>query len=159
MTCATIHIKEQYPAEGILQTAKDNGCDLIVMASHGRHGPRGNGLAVTSGPQLPEQSTPTDPDHAGHIVSIEFTLAQHLTGSGDLGRSHFSVPATDPAFCFGRRQASSGSPQHEVALKQRDGVQYIEHQLAGAPLCREPVLRGHEVDAAGVDVEAFSVFE
>jgi nucleotide-binding universal stress UspA family protein len=38
MTCATIHIKEQYPAEGILQTAKDNGCDLIVMASHGRRG-------------------------------------------------------------------------------------------------------------------------
>jgi hypothetical protein len=103
----------------------------------GRHGPRGNGLAVTSGPQLPEQSTPTDPEHAGHIVSIEFTLAQHLTGSGDLGRSHFSAPATDPAFCFGRRQASSGSLQHEVALKQRDGAQYIEHQLAGAPVGRK----------------------
>jgi nucleotide-binding universal stress UspA family protein len=37
-TCATIHIKEQYPAEGILQTASDSGCDLIVMASHGRRG-------------------------------------------------------------------------------------------------------------------------
>jgi nucleotide-binding universal stress UspA family protein len=36
--CATVHIKEQYPAEGILQTAKDSGCDLIVMASHGRRG-------------------------------------------------------------------------------------------------------------------------
>jgi nucleotide-binding universal stress UspA family protein len=33
--CATVHIKEQYPAEGILQTAKDSGC---VMASHGRRG-------------------------------------------------------------------------------------------------------------------------
>ncbi len=37
-TCATVHVKEQYPAEGILQTAQDNGCDLIVMASHGRRG-------------------------------------------------------------------------------------------------------------------------
>jgi nucleotide-binding universal stress UspA family protein len=37
-TCATVHIKEQYPAEGILQSANDSGCDLIVMASHGRRG-------------------------------------------------------------------------------------------------------------------------
>ena len=36
--CATVHIKEQNPAEGILQTAKDSDCDLIVMASHGRRG-------------------------------------------------------------------------------------------------------------------------
>jgi nucleotide-binding universal stress UspA family protein len=36
--CVTVHVKEQYPAEGILQIAKDNGCDLIVMASHGRRG-------------------------------------------------------------------------------------------------------------------------
>jgi hypothetical protein len=35
---------------------------------------RGNGLAVASGAQLPEQSAPTDLEHAGHIVSIEFTL-------------------------------------------------------------------------------------
>jgi nucleotide-binding universal stress UspA family protein len=36
--CATVHAKDQYPAEGILETAKKNGCDLIVMASHGRRG-------------------------------------------------------------------------------------------------------------------------
>ena len=36
--CATLHAKEQYPAEGILNTAKKKGCDLIVMASHGRRG-------------------------------------------------------------------------------------------------------------------------
>jgi nucleotide-binding universal stress UspA family protein len=36
--CATVHVKELYPAEGILQTAKANACDLIVMASHGRRG-------------------------------------------------------------------------------------------------------------------------
>jgi nucleotide-binding universal stress UspA family protein len=36
--CATVHANDQYPAEGILETAKKNGCDLIVMASHGRRG-------------------------------------------------------------------------------------------------------------------------
>lgn len=34
----TLHITDSHPAEGILQAAKDNGCDLIVMASHGRRG-------------------------------------------------------------------------------------------------------------------------
>jgi nucleotide-binding universal stress UspA family protein len=37
ITCATVHLKT-YPAEGILQAAKERGCDLIVMASHGRRG-------------------------------------------------------------------------------------------------------------------------
>jgi nucleotide-binding universal stress UspA family protein len=35
--CATIHVKE-HTAEGILQAGKNRGCDLIVMASHGRRG-------------------------------------------------------------------------------------------------------------------------
>lgn len=34
----TMHIKDQYPAEGIVETAKKLGSDLIVMASHGRRG-------------------------------------------------------------------------------------------------------------------------
>jgi nucleotide-binding universal stress UspA family protein len=38
ITCATLHAKDQYPSEGILETADKNGCDLIVMASHGRRG-------------------------------------------------------------------------------------------------------------------------
>lgn len=38
LTCTTVHVKDQFPAEGILAAAKDNGCDLIVMASHGRRG-------------------------------------------------------------------------------------------------------------------------
>lgn len=36
----TLHISNSHPAEGILQAAKDIGCDLIVMASHGRRGVR-----------------------------------------------------------------------------------------------------------------------
>jgi nucleotide-binding universal stress UspA family protein len=38
--CATIHVKDRFPAEGIIETAKACGCDLIVMASHGRRGLR-----------------------------------------------------------------------------------------------------------------------
>ena len=36
--CARIHVKDQTPAEGILEAARQNGCDLIVIASHGRRG-------------------------------------------------------------------------------------------------------------------------
>jgi nucleotide-binding universal stress UspA family protein len=36
--CKSIHLKDQYPADGILDAAKSHGCDLIVMASHGRRG-------------------------------------------------------------------------------------------------------------------------
>jgi len=38
VTCERVHVKNQHPAEGIIETAKDKGCDLIVMASHGRRG-------------------------------------------------------------------------------------------------------------------------
>jgi nucleotide-binding universal stress UspA family protein len=34
----TVHVKNSYPADGILETADRHGCDLIVMASHGRRG-------------------------------------------------------------------------------------------------------------------------
>ena len=36
--CETVHVKDSYPADGILATAKDTNCDLIVMGSHGRRG-------------------------------------------------------------------------------------------------------------------------
>ena len=36
--CATIHIKDDYPADGILGVAEKQDCDVIVMASHGRRG-------------------------------------------------------------------------------------------------------------------------
>jgi nucleotide-binding universal stress UspA family protein len=36
--CGSVHVKDQYPADGILEAAKTQGCDLIVMASHGRRG-------------------------------------------------------------------------------------------------------------------------
>jgi nucleotide-binding universal stress UspA family protein len=38
VACTTVHVKDSHPAEGIIETAKERGCDLIVMASHGRRG-------------------------------------------------------------------------------------------------------------------------
>ncbi len=38
MTCATQHVKDRFPAEGIIEATKSTGADLIVMASHGRRG-------------------------------------------------------------------------------------------------------------------------
>jgi nucleotide-binding universal stress UspA family protein len=38
VTCATVQIEHPHPSEAIVATAKDRGCDLIVMASHGRRG-------------------------------------------------------------------------------------------------------------------------
>ena len=38
VACNTIHIAGQHPAEGIIEAAKQHGCDVIVMAPHGRRG-------------------------------------------------------------------------------------------------------------------------
>jgi nucleotide-binding universal stress UspA family protein len=38
VACDTLHVKDHFPAEGIIEAAKLQGCDLIVMASHGRRG-------------------------------------------------------------------------------------------------------------------------
>ena len=36
--CDTIQVKDAQPYKAIIATAADRGCDLIVMASHGRSG-------------------------------------------------------------------------------------------------------------------------
>ena len=38
IACETVHAKDQFPAEAIVDTAKAKGCDLIVMSSHGHRG-------------------------------------------------------------------------------------------------------------------------
>ena len=35
-----LHVPNAHPAAAIIETAKSRGCDLIVMASHGRRGLR-----------------------------------------------------------------------------------------------------------------------
>lgn len=36
--CETLHIKQSFPAEGIAACAREKGCDLVVVSSHGRRG-------------------------------------------------------------------------------------------------------------------------
>jgi nucleotide-binding universal stress UspA family protein len=38
VACETVHVRDSHPAEGIIATATQKGCDLIIMASHGRRG-------------------------------------------------------------------------------------------------------------------------
>ena len=38
ITCESVHVRDRHPADGIIATARDKGCDLIVMASHGHRG-------------------------------------------------------------------------------------------------------------------------
>lgn len=38
VNCDTLHVEHAHPFQAIIDTAKMKGCDLIVMASHGRRG-------------------------------------------------------------------------------------------------------------------------
>jgi nucleotide-binding universal stress UspA family protein len=38
VVCETVQVEEDHPYEAIIATAEQRGCDLIVMASHGRSG-------------------------------------------------------------------------------------------------------------------------
>jgi nucleotide-binding universal stress UspA family protein len=38
VACESVFVASEHPYEAIINTARDKGCDLILMASHGRHG-------------------------------------------------------------------------------------------------------------------------
>ena len=38
VSCEMAHVEHEHPYQAIIDTAKSKGCDLIVMASHGRRG-------------------------------------------------------------------------------------------------------------------------
>lgn len=38
INCDVAHVEHEHAYQAIIDTAKDRGCDLIVMASHGRRG-------------------------------------------------------------------------------------------------------------------------
>ena len=38
IACETIQVEHEHPYRAIIDTAESKDCDLIVMASHGRHG-------------------------------------------------------------------------------------------------------------------------
>ncbi len=41
VACEVVHTTNEYPADAILEMAKQKGCDVIFMASHGRRDRRG----------------------------------------------------------------------------------------------------------------------
>jgi nucleotide-binding universal stress UspA family protein len=38
VACETAQVEHEHPYQAIIDTSETKGCDLIVMASHGRHG-------------------------------------------------------------------------------------------------------------------------
>jgi nucleotide-binding universal stress UspA family protein len=38
VACETVQVEHEHPYQAVIDTAKSKGCDLIVMASHGRRG-------------------------------------------------------------------------------------------------------------------------
>jgi nucleotide-binding universal stress UspA family protein len=38
IACETVQVEHEQPHQAIINAAESKGCDLIVMASHGRHG-------------------------------------------------------------------------------------------------------------------------
>ena len=53
-----VHVPNAHPATAIIETAKSRGCDLIVMASHGRRGLRRLFLGSQTSEVLVDGSVP-----------------------------------------------------------------------------------------------------
>jgi nucleotide-binding universal stress UspA family protein len=53
-----LHVSDAHPASAIIETAKSRGCDLIVMASHGRRGLRKLLLGSQTSEVLADGSVP-----------------------------------------------------------------------------------------------------
>ena len=53
-----LHVPNAYPAPAIIETAKSRGCDLIIMASHGRRGLRKLLLGSQTSEVLADGSVP-----------------------------------------------------------------------------------------------------
>jgi nucleotide-binding universal stress UspA family protein len=58
VACETVHVKEEHPYKAIIDTAKSQQCDLIVMASHGRRGMSAIVLGSETVKVLTHSSTP-----------------------------------------------------------------------------------------------------
>jgi len=53
-----LHVPNEHPATAIIETARSRGCDLIVMASHGRRGLRKLFLGSQTSEVLADGSVP-----------------------------------------------------------------------------------------------------
>ena len=58
VSCAVEHVMAEHAYEAIIDTAKDKGCDLVFMASHGRKGMSGLLLGSETVKVLTHSKTP-----------------------------------------------------------------------------------------------------
>jgi nucleotide-binding universal stress UspA family protein len=58
VSCDTIQVENEQPYQAIIAAAKNKGCDLIVMASHGRSGLSGVLLGSVTNKVLTHTKTP-----------------------------------------------------------------------------------------------------
>jgi nucleotide-binding universal stress UspA family protein len=58
LSCDTIQVENEQPYRAIIAAAKDKGCDLIVMSSHGRSGLSGVLLGSVTNKVLTHTKTP-----------------------------------------------------------------------------------------------------
>jgi nucleotide-binding universal stress UspA family protein len=58
VSCETIQVENEHPYQAIIAAAKDKGCDLIVMSSHGRSGLSGLLIGSVTNKVLTHTKTP-----------------------------------------------------------------------------------------------------
>lgn len=58
VSCETLSVIHDHPYEAIIQAARERGCDLIVMASHGRRGLQGVLIGSETNKVLTHSSIP-----------------------------------------------------------------------------------------------------
>jgi nucleotide-binding universal stress UspA family protein len=64
--CECVTVTSEYPADAIVEAAKKRHCDLIVMASHGRHGVKALLLGSETSKVLAHSKVPVLV-HKGHV--------------------------------------------------------------------------------------------
>jgi len=52
VSCETVQVEHEHPYRAIIDTAGSKDCDLIVMASHGRHGNCKKGACTQRSPSI-----------------------------------------------------------------------------------------------------------
>ena len=56
--CETVSVTNDFPADAIIAAAKKHGCDLIFIASHGRHGFKDSMLGTQTQKVLEQSPVP-----------------------------------------------------------------------------------------------------
>ena len=82
-----LHVSDAHPASAIIETAKSRGCDLIVMASHGRRGVRKLWLGSQTSEVLADGSVPVLVVQSGPSLSERGGQSGHVLAGGISART------------------------------------------------------------------------